>query len=100
MFFSSDQIYIPIEFLIYNIVNFSPSPLQSDIILDLKSSIEQYQSLGILPAFSRSTTISIKTSELSSFDNDLDMKNFNKTKEVILLPMPLKTALYVVYERP
>ena len=81
MFFSLDKLYIPIEFLIYNIVNFSPSPLQSDIILDLKSSIEQYQSLGILPAVSRSTTIPIKPSEITS-NNDLDMKNINKNKDL------------------
>ena len=81
MFFSLDKLYIPIEFLIYNIVNFSPSPLQSDIILDLKSSIEQYQSLGILPSVSRSTTIPIKPSEIAS-NNDLDMKNINKNKDL------------------
>ncbi len=91
MFFSSDQLYIPIEFLIYNIVNFSPSPLQSDIILDLKSSIEQYQSLGILPTLSHSTINSLKSCELtakSSFDNDLDMKNINKNKDL------RKTAIF------
>ena len=45
-FFNQREIYIPIEFLIYNIVTLSPSPLNSDIILDLKSSFEQNNSFG------------------------------------------------------
>jgi chorismate synthase len=82
--YSLEKLYIPIEILIYNIVNFSPSPLQADIILDLKSSIEQYQSLGLLPS-SRSTIISIKTTEIAPKclnSNDLDIKNINKNKDI------------------
>jgi len=80
-FYSLEKLYIPIEVLIYSIVNYSPSPLQANIILDLKTSIEQYQSLGIMPSFSRSTTISIKPSDIgskNSNNNDLDKKNSSK----------------------
>ena len=45
-FYCQNAIYIPIEFLIYNIVSLSPSPLNSDVILDLKSSCDQYKSFG------------------------------------------------------
>ena len=44
--FSQKAIYIPIEFLIHNIISLSPSPLNSDVILDLKSSCDQYKSFG------------------------------------------------------
>ena len=40
-FYSQDQIYIPIEFLIYNIVTLSPSPINSDFVLELKASSNQ-----------------------------------------------------------
>ena len=40
-FYSQDEIYIPIEFLIYNIVSLSPSPINSDIVLELKASSNQ-----------------------------------------------------------
>ena len=78
-FYSLEKLYIPIEILIYNIVNFSPSPLQADIILDLKSSIEQYQSLGLLPS-SRSTIISIKTAEIAPKSITIITLNYNFNK--------------------
>jgi len=39
-FYSQEVLYIPIEILIYNIVTFSPSPLNCDVKLDLRSSFE------------------------------------------------------------
>ena len=40
-FFSQKSIYIPIEILIYNIISLTPSPLNSDIILDLNGLFTQ-----------------------------------------------------------
>ena len=34
------------EFLIHNIVTLSPSPLNSDVIIDLNSSVHQFNSFG------------------------------------------------------
>ena len=45
-FFTQKAIYIPIEFLIHNIVTLSPSPINSDVIIDLNSSINQFNSFG------------------------------------------------------
>ena len=42
-FYSQEVLYIPIEILIYNIVTFSPSPLNCDVKLDLRSSFENGQ---------------------------------------------------------
>ena len=39
-FYSQEVLYIPIEILIYNIVTLSPSPLNCDVKLNLKSSFE------------------------------------------------------------
>jgi hypothetical protein len=39
-FYSQEVLYIPIEILIYNIVTFSPSPLNCDVKLNLRSSFE------------------------------------------------------------
>ena len=47
-FYSQESIYIPIEILIYNIVNLSPSPLNSDILLDIYSSCFQEVKFGPL----------------------------------------------------
>ena len=45
-FFIQKAIYIPVEFLIHNIVTLSPSPLNSDVIIDLNSSVHQFNSFG------------------------------------------------------
>ena len=46
--YSQDCIYIPIEIILYNIINLSPSPLNSDIIIDLNSSCSQDETFGNL----------------------------------------------------
>ena len=46
--YSQESIYIPIEVLIYNLINLSPSPFNSNIILDLSSSCSQESILGKL----------------------------------------------------
>ena len=40
-FYSQEAIYIPIEVLIYNIIALSPSPVNSDIVLNLEDSYNQ-----------------------------------------------------------
>ena len=73
-FYNQKAIYIPIEFLIYNIVSLSPSPINSDIILDLKSSSEQDNSFGNYNrAISNLNTI-IESNETNIFKTDLDIK--------------------------
>ena len=44
--YSQESIYIPIEIIIYNIISLTPSPLNSDILLDLESSCEQEKNFG------------------------------------------------------
>ena len=46
--YSQESIYIPIEIIIYNIINITPSPLNSDIIIDLNSSCSQETIFGNL----------------------------------------------------
>ena len=46
--YGQESIYIPIEILIYNIINITPSPLNSDIIIDLNSSCSQETIFGNL----------------------------------------------------
>ena len=46
--YSQDSIYIPLEIIIYNIITLSPSPLNSDVILNLDCSCEQEKTFGDL----------------------------------------------------
>ena len=46
--YSQESIYIPIEVLLYNIISLSPSPLNTDVILDLTNSSQQENSFGYL----------------------------------------------------
>ena len=72
--YSQKTIYIPIEFIIYNIIFLSPSPLNSDVILDLKSSSDQMNTT--MGNFGRSTTISQPPNRQSK-DEKLSLKNVN-----------------------
>ena len=85
-FYNQKAIYIPIEFLIYNIVSLSPSPLNSDVILDLKSSLEQDNLLGnynkVITNISNIKNKQIKESDediysMNTFNTDTDLKNLD-----------------------
>ena len=65
--FSQKAIYIPIEFLIHNIISLSPSPLNSDVILDLKSSCDQYKSFG---NFNYAISNIFQMEEINQFNNE------------------------------
>ena len=85
--FSQKAIYIPIEFLIHNIISLSPSPLNSDVILDLKSSCDQYKSFG---NFNYAISNIFQMEESTQFNNESnsrktcysnkESKNFNYSK--------------------
>ena len=80
-FYNQKAIYIPIEFLIHNIVTLSPSPINSDIILDLKSSSEQDNSFGnynkaLSVSNTHLSTINETNNEMNTtFKTDIDLKN-------------------------
>ena len=77
--YSQDCIYIPIEIILYNIINLSPSPLNSDIIIDLNSSCSQDETFGNL----KDGLISSKKNSDKNimFNLNLEKKtNFIKTK--------------------
>ena len=75
--FSQDSIYIPLEIIIYNIISLSPSPLNADIILDLKSTCEQENIFGSLFNLNR-----LKSKDLTTnigLNNDINSsKNVRK----------------------
>ena len=46
--YSQESIYIPIEIILYNIITLCPSPLNTDVILDLTNSVQQENYFGHL----------------------------------------------------
>ena len=83
-FFNQNIIHIPIEFLIYNIVSLSPSPLNSDVLLDLKNSFDNFNQAISNFSNSRST---FKDSNndimpMNIFNTDSDIKNMNDIKKL------------------
>ncbi len=86
-FYSQKAIYIPIEFLIYNIISLSPSPLNSDVIIDLESSIDQDNLFGnynkVISNISNmingdeSKEVKKETIAVNNFNTDTDLKKMN-----------------------
>ena len=77
-FYSQKAIYIPLEFLIYNIVSLSPSPLNSDVIIDLKSSLDQDSSFGNFNrVISNISNISNKEGNTEGTKDSLNINPFN-----------------------
>jgi hypothetical protein len=82
--YEQESIYIPIEILIYNIITLSPSPLNSDIILDISGSCSQKEIFGdikegimTLPNQRHSSQKNIQTNfEIEDTENII--KNFKK----------------------
>ena len=73
--YSQDSIYIPIEIIIYNIISLSPSPLNADVIIDLKSTCEQETIFGNLLNLNR-----YKSKDLTpnmTLTNDINSSNKN-----------------------
>ena len=86
-------IYIPIEILIHNIVTLSPSPINSDVIIDLNSSVNQFNSFGNFNnAISSITTSEIKQNKETNKENS-PKKSFNPkhdSKPIRNSQVPLK----------
>lgn len=83
--YSQESIYIPIEVLIYNIMNLSPSPINSDIILDLSGSCSQEEIYGQLKnELIKSTKASSSTKNISSNFKIAKGNNFNKRNSEII----------------
>jgi hypothetical protein len=72
--YSQDSIFMPIEFLISNIVSLTPSPLNSNVVLDLKSLSEQGNTLG---NYKRAVS-----SKIINFKTDDDLKNIKDIKSL------------------
>ena len=89
-FFSQKVIYIPIEILIFNIVSLSPSPLNSDVILDLRSSSEQNNSFeninqvisNIPNAGKRVIESNVGFIPTNNFNTNADLKNISELKDL------------------
>ena len=88
-FFNQKTIYIPIEFLLYNIVTLSPSPLNSDVILDLKSSCEQdnlrrnyNRAISKMSGEKNFDQARNDTMSISPFNTDYDLKKTSDNKNL------------------
>ena len=88
-FYSQTSIYIPIEILIYNIISLTPSPLNSDIILDLKCSLEQDKTFGqFTNAYRHKSTsevhssVNINNSNKNIIRNIIDPNKEDKEKKI------------------
>ena len=73
--YSQDSIYIPIEIIIYNIISLSPSPLNADVIIDLKSTCEQETIFGNLFNLNRYKSKDLTTN--MTLTNDINSSNKN-----------------------
>ena len=92
-FYSQESIYIPIEILIYNIVTLTPSPLNSDVILDLKCSLEQDKTFGqFTNAYRHKNSDRISNVNISNKNiirNIIDPNKEDKEKK-IKFPIPIQ----------
>ena len=87
-FYCQKAIYIPLEFLIHNIVSLSPSPLNSDVIIDLKSSLDQDNSFGnfnrVISNLSNKENSERNKDQITvnPFNTDMDLKKINGIKNL------------------
>jgi hypothetical protein len=77
--YGQESIYIPIEILIYNIINITPSPLNSDIIIDLNSSCSQETIFGNL----RDGLITPKKNKNPTSSKNISLNSNSESKEKI-----------------
>ena len=81
-FYSQDVLYIPIEILIYNIVTFSPSPLNCDVKLDLRSSFENSEYKKVVTnAFQTNRRHYKNVESFTSSENLIKVKKNNINKD-------------------
>ena len=81
-FYSQEVLYIPIEILIYNIVTFSPSPLNCDVKLDLRSSFENGEYKNVVSNAAHTNKRHYKNVEsFTSSENLIKVKKNNNNKD-------------------
>ena len=81
-FYSQEVLYIPIEILIYNIVTFSPSPLNCDVKLDLRSSFENGEYKNVVSNAAHANKRHYKNVEsFTSSENLIKVKKNNNNKD-------------------
>ena len=89
--YNQEPIYIPIEFLINNIIVLTPSPINSDIVLDLKSLGDQgslfgnyNQAISNICSSSQKQLIDFSDTimPMSNFNTNDDLKNLNGIKSL------------------
>ena len=89
--YNQKAIYVPLEVIIYNIISLSPSPLKSDVEIDLKSSLDQENLLGSLnkaitkmgdSEVSKIKDSYIQRTTVNNFNTDLDIKNLNDLNNI------------------
>ena len=73
-FYSQDSIYIPLEIIIYSIISLTPSPLNADVVLDLKSTCQQENIFGNVFNLNRFKNKEVRTNfptnnDLNSYKN-------------------------------
>ena len=72
--FSQDLIYIPLEIILYKIVKITPSPINSDVILDLESICNQDK------IFNNNEKEGIKKGLSAEINHELNLDKNNKTE--------------------
>ena len=72
--FSQQLIYIPIEILLHKIINLTPSPLNSDVVIDLDLMVNQNKLVEIESNYNKRTTTEIKIEEDIHFENKMMFK--------------------------
>ena len=81
-FYSQKVLYIPIEILIYNIVTLSPSPLNCDVKINLRSSFENEEYKKVVSNAALKNNRHYKNVESFVSESTINIKNSNK-KEII-----------------
>ena len=75
-FYSQEVLYIPIEILIYNIVTLSPSPLNCDVKLNLRSSFENEKYKKVISNVAHKNNSQYKNVESFAYpENTNNIKN-------------------------
>ena len=78
-FYAQDSIYIPLEIIIYNIISLTPSPLNADVVLDLRNTCEQENIFGNIFNFNHNRSGEFSS---SSFINNEMGKTFRKKMDI------------------
>ena len=78
-FYSQEVLYIPIEILIYNIVTLSPSPLNCDVKINLRSSFENEEYKKVVSNAALKNNKHYKNVESFVSESTINIKNSNNS---------------------